>query len=90
MPAGTVYVGRPSRWGNWLRGPDAAAEFAAELAARERGAAVGTEATAYPSLAEVRTQLAGRDLACWCRPDQPCHADVLLQLANDPQGGTPC
>lgn len=28
------------------------------------------------------TWLAGRDLACWCPPDQPCHADVLLELAN--------
>lgn len=27
-------------------------------------------------------QLRGRDLACWCPLDQPCHADVLLQLAN--------
>lgn len=27
-------------------------------------------------------QLAGRDLACWCALDQPCHADILLELAN--------
>lgn len=27
-------------------------------------------------------QLRGRDLACWCPLDQPCHADVLLELAN--------
>lgn len=27
-------------------------------------------------------QLRGRDLACWCPPDQPCHADVLLEVAN--------
>ncbi|WP_116996339.1 DUF4326 domain-containing protein [Desertimonas flava] len=27
-------------------------------------------------------QLAGHDLACWCPFDQPCHADVLLELAN--------
>jgi len=27
-------------------------------------------------------ELAGRDLACWCPLDQPCHADVLLELAN--------
>lgn len=27
-------------------------------------------------------ELRGRDLACWCPPDQPCHADVLLDLAN--------
>lgn len=30
------------------------------------------------ALAELR----GRDLACWCSLDQPCHADVLLELAN--------
>ena len=27
-------------------------------------------------------ELAGRDLCCWCPLDQPCHADVLLELAN--------
>ena len=26
--------------------------------------------------------LAGRDLVCWCPLDQPCHADVLLEIAN--------
>lgn len=35
-----------------------------------------------PSLDEIRAELAGRDLACWCPPDQPCHADVLLEIAN--------
>ena len=29
-------------------------------------------------------ELAGHDLACWCPLDQPCHADVLLELANRP------
>jgi hypothetical protein len=29
--------------------------------------------------------LRGRDLACWCPLDQPCHADVLLDLANRPE-----
>ena len=28
------------------------------------------------------SDLVGRDLACWCPLDQPCHADVLLELAN--------
>jgi len=27
-------------------------------------------------------ELAGRDLACWCPLDAPCHADVLLEIAN--------
>ena len=26
--------------------------------------------------------IAGRPLACWCRLDQPCHADVLAAMAN--------
>lgn len=26
--------------------------------------------------------LRGLDLCCWCPLDQPCHADVLLELAN--------
>ncbi|RNL66260.1 DUF4326 domain-containing protein [Nocardioides marmoriginsengisoli] len=30
----------------------------------------------------ARTELIGRDLVCWCPLDQPCHADVLLELAN--------
>ncbi|MFD6400785.1 DUF4326 domain-containing protein [Nocardia sp. NPDC060249] len=28
------------------------------------------------------TELAGRDLACWCPLDQPCHTDALLELVN--------
>ncbi len=31
---------------------------------------------------DVRRELAGRDLACWCPLDGPCHADVLLEVAN--------
>ena len=34
----------------------------------------------------IRAELAGKDLMCWCPLDAPCHADVLLELANgDPQ-----
>ena len=31
---------------------------------------------------DIRNELRGHDLACWCPLDQPCHADVLLELAN--------
>lgn len=27
-------------------------------------------------------ELRGKNLACWCKPGEPCHADVLLELAN--------
>lgn len=34
----------------------------------------------------VREKLAGKDLACWCDLDRPCHADILLAIANsDPE-----
>jgi hypothetical protein len=32
--------------------------------------------------ADIREKLAGHNLACWCPLDQPCHADVLLEIAN--------
>jgi hypothetical protein len=32
--------------------------------------------------ADVRNQLRGRNLACFCSLDRPCHADVLLEIAN--------
>lgn len=37
-----------------------------------------------PRLEAIRLHLRGRDLACWCPLDRPCHADVLLELANQP------
>lgn len=30
--------------------------------------------------------LRGKNLACWCKPGTPCHADVLLELANAGEG----
>ncbi|WP_420104105.1 DUF4326 domain-containing protein [Bosea sp. (in: a-proteobacteria)] len=37
-----------------------------------------------PKHERVRDALRGRNLACWCKPGTPCHADVLLELANRP------
>lgn len=34
-------------------------------------------------------ELRGRDLACFCGPDKPCHADVLLNLANNTPANPP-
>lgn len=31
--------------------------------------------------------LRDKNLACWCKPGDPCHADVLLELANGPGDG---
>lgn len=36
----------------------------------------------FPTPADVIRELRGKNLACWCRPGEPCHADVLLEIAN--------
>lgn len=36
----------------------------------------------YPPVEQIRTALAGYDLACVCELELPCHADVLLKVAN--------
>lgn len=38
---------------------------------------------------KARLTLRGKNLACWCKPGEVCHADVLLELANGPIGGPP-
>lgn len=39
--------------------------------------------------AQAPVLLVGCDLACWCRPEWACHADVLLELANPEVIGRP-
>jgi len=84
-PENTVVVARPSRWGNpyKLGGPggrDGAVDTFRWLLTE--GTALAREAHPYPSLGEIRTELAGKNLACWCPPHLRCHADVLLEVAN--------
>lgn len=42
----------------------------------------GAESSNRPSHEQIRVELAGKNLACWCPLTQPCHADVLLNIAN--------
>lgn len=37
-----------------------------------------------PTQVDIIKALCGKNLACWCKPGAPCHADVLLELANLP------
>lgn len=77
-PEGAVCVSRPSRWGN----PFTVAEHGRAEAVRLFEEALCAGALAV-TVADVRQELAGRVLACFCPLDQACHADVLLQVAND-------
>jgi hypothetical protein len=85
MPSNTVYVGRPSKWGNPYRLNDVRWGYiktAAEAVERYRQLMENTKHEW--GFDEDLAPLRGKDLACWCPVDQPCHADVLLELANQP------
>lgn len=86
-PDGVVVVARPSKWGNPFRLDPARGHDRAWSVARFRElmAGDGPAGISYPSREEIRAELAGRDLACWCPLDGPCHADVLLEIANAPE-----
>ena len=83
MPPNTVSVCRPGKWGNPhkvgtivdgkpLSAWGAVAMFNANLI---------TGALGYTAKDVIR-ELRGKNLACWCKEGDPCHADVLLKLAN--------
>ena len=122
MPAGAVYVGRPTIFGNpfsaykcdccgywdvrdendvtylvnheYVRQPSVRADRTTwttkAQASREAVRLYFDEATywlggwevTWPDKYAALPTLAGLDLACWCPLDRPCHADVLLELAN--------
>jgi hypothetical protein len=97
-PEGAVYVGRGTRWGNpnqvvqtatngWAVNHDNGSSVGT-FAFRHEAHRYATEAyrahlKAHSKLADrARRELAGRDLMCWCSPELPCHADVLLAICN--------
>ena len=79
MPPNTVSVTRPGMWGNpWRVGVDGSA---AECVEKYR-AKIASNMWTFPTAKDIQQALRGKNLACFCALDQPCHADVLLELAN--------
>lgn len=91
-PAGVVDVTRPGQWCNPYRVGRPWRGYRAAADAAEAVWLFRTLVAESPTFVElVRAELAGRDLMCWCplvdsrgRP-MPCHADVLLEIANAPR-----
>lgn len=77
------YIGRPSKFGNpFSHQPGTLAIY--KVDSREeaiecyRNYIMNT-----PSLLKtVKKELRGKILGCWCRPEFPCHGDILLEIAN--------
>jgi hypothetical protein len=92
MPSNTVSVTRPGRWGN----PFPVSMFGVDGALRlyrmwlqaewhpDMAGFVERHESRYgwPSHQIIQAFLRGKDLACWCKPGDPCHAEVLLEIAN--------
>jgi hypothetical protein len=74
LPA--VNVARPSGWGN----PFYVAVFGLEGAVEQYRKYLRSSA-ALRRLA--KKELRDKNLARWCRKGQPCHSDVLLEIANE-------
>lgn len=76
MPENTIYVGRGSKWGNPYKvdyhgtREEVIAKFEQMIYANE-------------SLQiEIKNELKGKNLACWCKEGEGCHGDILLAWAN--------
>jgi len=95
MPAGAIYVGRPTGFGNPFKvGMDGTAQRCVDLygyllagnLCLSSKATVDDQKAALKFVAEHLEELRGHDLACWCRLGKPCHRDILLKVANAKPG----
>jgi len=83
MPPNTVYVGRPTKWGNpFFVGRHFSTPEQAVAAYRQwLDSSLPGQKLKYEQISELR----GKNLACWCAPNIPCHADILLEILNNGQ-----
>lgn len=87
MPEGSIYVGRPSIYGNPYKIGDIHPICDHPMSAEE--ATYLFEADLIDHIANKRLdtilkleKLRGHDLLCWCREGMPCHGNVWLRWAN--------
>lgn len=75
IPHGSVYIGRPSKWGNpFIAGVDGTRT---EVIQKFK-----TYLYSNPELMSSLHELEGRDLVCWCSP-KSCHGDILVQAVKE-------
>ena len=95
LPDNAVIVDRTSRWGNpFVVGQDGIAAQCVYwysmlmlgylvISLKSVRAQEATHAVLSGEHTKGWPTLKGKDLACWCALDKPCHADVLLHIANE-------
>lgn len=86
MPANTARVSRPGPWGNPYRVGDADPRTGEPIPDRATVVRLYERHVTPQLRARIRAELKGKNLACWCSLDGPCHADLMLQIANGEDG----
>jgi hypothetical protein len=82
IPEDAVYVGRPSSFGNPFHRGEGMDRIDTIQKYKEW-------VLSQPEMVEkIKRELKGKDLVCFCRP-KPCHASVLLNIANPPEDEAP-
>ncbi|HUX57116.1 MAG TPA: DUF4326 domain-containing protein [Bacteroidales bacterium] len=97
MPENTIYVGRPSKWGNPFK---VTKEITQEKSVEMYKECILNNAMGYAYCHKYDNlfgsevfkyfywistnihKLKGANLSCWCKLSEKCHTDILLELAN--------
>ena len=95
MPENCVSVTRPGKWGNpyppgslqKFRDVESGQEFEGRIVDVKGSLSFFRQYAVRRAVnsPEWFAPLRGKDLACWCAEGQPCHADILIELANAPE-----
>ncbi len=99
MPPNTIKVDRTTKWGNCFVKHNDGAPMDRALSVGLFRSLLAREGSWWPrpmpwpkgkvpagpptTVDEVRSELRGWNLACWCPLSEPCHVDVLLEIANN-------
>lgn len=90
MPENTVKVDRTTVFGNPYTIDDMGRYEAVQAFRSWAGGPLWEDPHMRADQIKLRARiegLRGKNVGCWCRLDQVCHADVLLELANPSTAG---
>ena len=90
-----VYTGRPGKWGNPFKISNSPQPYSgyegiphvfcktAEQVIENYIWFIHAKINQMDIVAAAKRELRGKNLSCWCKIGQPCHADILLRIANE-------
>ncbi len=92
MPENTVKVDRTTKWGNPFHTHGDGIKMDTGLAVslfadtiKKSGGSMSNPRRfeTIVTVEDIKRELRGKNLACWCEVGTPCHAEVLLRIANE-------